>query len=396
MISPVRRKPAPVWPHYDEDEIAAVANVLRSGKVNQWTGTLVGEFEQKFAQYIGVQHGVAVANGTIALELALRALRVGPGDEVVVTGRSFIASASCVDLVGATPVFADVEYETGLISASTIEPHIGPRTKAILPVHLYGRPCDMPAIMELARRKGLIVVEDCAQSHGASVNGQLTGSFGDAAAFSFCGDKIMSTGGEGGMILFADGDARDRAWALKDHGKSPQLAHARPNDFEFRWLHEELGTNGRMLELQAAIGLIQLGKLEDRVKARGRVAERLSKALSQVPFIEVADVRPHCRHAYYRFEFRVETERSDSGADRDGLIQALNAEGIKAFSGVCPEIYLEVAYLKKFGRQSRPNSARLARTSVAMLSHHALDDEYISDCERAIEKVCTAGPRHTR
>jgi dTDP-4-amino-4,6-dideoxygalactose transaminase len=363
-----------------------VAAVLRSGKVNQWTGSLVAEFERKFAQYVGMPYAVAVSNGTLALELALRAFGIGPGDEVIVTSRSFIASASCVDLVGATPVFADVEYETGLISASTIAPNIGPRTKAIIPVHLYGRPCDMPAIVQLARQHGLIVIEDCAQSHGASLDGRLTGSFGDAATFSFCGDKIISTGGEGGMMLFADPERRDRAWALKDHGKSPRLVSNGPlNDFEFRWLHEDLGTNGRMLELQAAIGLIQLERLEDRVRARGRVAERLAEALGRFPFIALSAPGANCRNAYYRFEFRVEPAGQNA---RDALVRELNDEGIKAFAGTCPEIYREAAYEKKFGRQHRPNAARLARTSMVMLSHHALDEEYLSDCERAIAKVC--------
>ncbi|MEA2935465.1 MAG: hypothetical protein QOD74_2111 [Variibacter sp.] len=385
-MSPIRQQAPPPWPLYEEDEINAVVRVLRSGNVNQWTGDLVSEFEEKFAQRMGMLHAVAVSSGSIALELALRAFGIGAGDEVIVTSRSFIASASCVNLVGATPVFADVDYETGLLSPATIEPHIGRRTKAIIPVHLYGRPCDMPAIMALAGKSNLIVIEDCAQSLGASINGHQTGSFGHGAAFSFCRDKIMSTGGEGGMILFGDPEVRDRAWALKDHGKPRSLAKtAQPNNFEFRWCHERIGTNGRMLELQAAIGLVQLNKLEGWLSARQRIAERYTGVLSRFPMLKVAAPRPGERHAYYRFEFRVES--GDPQMNRDKLVRELNAEGIKAFTGICPEIYREPVYLRTSSQQRRPNAARLAETSATVLSHHTLDEQYFLDCEQAFEKI---------
>ena len=388
-LNPVRTKPPPAWPRFDEDEIFAVMQVLRSGKVNQWTGNLVRKFEENFARYIGVPYGVAVANGSLALEIALRTFGVGPGDEVIVTSRSFIASASCADMVGATPIFTDVDYDTGLMSPATIEPHVGPKTKAIIPVHLYGRPCDMSGIMQLARKHGLVVIEDCAQSHGASINGQRTGSFGDAAAYSFCQDKIMTTGGEGGIVLFAQAHARDRAWSFKDHGKSRPVRWDGANGLAFRWVHENIGTNGRMLELQAAIGLIQLKKVEAWVTERGRIAGRLAGALSRYPCIRIVKPARGHRHAYYRFDFNFDPERSDPQWSRDRFIKELSAEGIKAFTGVCPEIYLEGAYKRRFGLQSRPNAARLGRTSVAMLTHNTIDEEYLSDCEQAIDKVCS-------
>jgi dTDP-4-amino-4,6-dideoxygalactose transaminase len=383
----VRIDPPPAWPVFEQDEISAVVQVLRSGKVNQWTGALVGEFEVAFAQYIGMPHGVAVTNGSVALEVALRALGIGRGDEVIVTSRSFIASASCVDMVGASPVFADVEYDTGLISPATIEPHIGPKTKAVIPVHLYGRPCDMSGIMRLARDHGLLVIEDCAQSHGASIDGRLTGSFGDAAAFSFCQDKIITTGGEGGMVLFSREDARDRAWAFKDHGKCPRSVREKTDGLSFRWLHGSVGTNGRMMELQAAIGLRQLAKLESRVRERGRIAGRLFRAVSPYPCVRVVPPAPGHRHAYYRFDFIFVPERAAPGWTRDRLVEELTAEGIRAFAGACPEIYLEDAYKQRFGLERRPNAALLGKTSVAMLAHNTLDEEYVSDCEKAIATV---------
>jgi dTDP-4-amino-4,6-dideoxygalactose transaminase len=331
-------------------------------------------------------YGVAVSNGSVALEIALRALRIGPGDEVIVTSRSFIASAACVDLVGAKPVFADVEDRTGLISAATIEPLVGPRTRAIIPVHLYGRPCDMPAVMQLARDKHLLVIEDCAQAHGAKIGDRYVGAFGDAAAFSFCQDKIISTGGEGGMILFADEDARDRAWSFKDHGKDRARSHGLTRGERLLWLHEGIGTNARMLELQAAIGLVQLGKLEAWVSQRNAIAARLSAALAGYPVVDVCPSSAGSRHAYYRLELNFVPERAAFGWNRNTLIARLNAEGIATFTGVCPEIYRERAYHHR-GEVRRPNAARLGETSAVILAHHTIDEEYLDDCAKAFEKV---------
>src|SRR6516225_3245903 len=217
--TPVRLAPPPQWPAYAADEIAAVIATLCSGKVNQWTGNKVRAFERAFADLHEMPFAVALATGSLALEAVLRGCGVGPGDEVIVTPRSFIASASCVDLVGAKPVFADIDLDSEAITPATVRPLIGPRTKAIIVVHLNGRPADMPGFMELARRHGILIFEDCAQAHGALINGKLVGSFGHASAFSFCQDKIITTGGEGGMALFSDHVAWKRAWSYKDHGK---------------------------------------------------------------------------------------------------------------------------------------------------------------------------------
>jgi dTDP-4-amino-4,6-dideoxygalactose transaminase len=192
------------WPCFSEEEVSAVATVLRSNRVNYWTGNECREFEKEFAAWCGTEYAIALANGTLALDLALRGLNIGPGDEVIVTPRTFIASVSCVVNAGATPVFADVDLESGNLCADTIQTALTPRTKAVICVHLAGWPCDMDPIMALAAQHGFKVIEDCAQAHGARYKGRSVGSIGHIGAWSFCQDKIMTTGGEGGMVTVND------------------------------------------------------------------------------------------------------------------------------------------------------------------------------------------------
>ncbi|MEQ1713875.1 MAG: DegT/DnrJ/EryC1/StrS family aminotransferase, partial [Hyphomicrobium sp.] len=255
--------PFPPWPSYSEEEVEAVARVLQSNRVNYWTGEECLAFEREFANWAGTRHAVALANGTVALDAALRAIGVGPGDEVVVTPRTFIASASCIALVGATPVFADVDRDTQNISAETIRPVLTDRTKAIMAVHIAGLPCDMDPIMALAQERRLMVVEDCAQAHGARYRDRSVGSIGHIGAWSFCQDKIMTTGGEGGMVTTSDEELWSRMWSYKDHGRNWAATQERVHSPGFRWISESFGTNGRMIEIQAVIGRIQLRRLSD-------------------------------------------------------------------------------------------------------------------------------------
>jgi dTDP-4-amino-4,6-dideoxygalactose transaminase len=387
---PVRSAPAPAWPAYERDEIEAVTAVLASGRVNQWTGNLVREFERSFAAQIGANYAVAVMNGSLALEVALRGLGIGGGDEVIVPSRSFIASASSVSNVGATPVFADVDRETMLITPETIAPLIGPRTKAIMPVHLCGRPCDMPRIMEQARRHGLLVIEDCAQSVGAKVDGVYAGAFGDASTFSFCQDKIITTGGEGGMALFANKEHWSRAWSYRDHGKSFDAMSRNDHPVGYRWIHHSIGSNWRMLEVQAAIGLLQLRKLESWLSKRNANAQQLSAALAQFPCVSIAALPGNYVHAYYRLECAVVPERLKAGWDRDRILAAFIAEGIQVSVGTCPTIYRERAYALQGRHAPRPNAERLANTSLNLLAHPTIDYCYLADCEAAIRKIFTA------
>lgn len=386
---PVRSTPFPSWPHYDQDEVAAVAKVLHSGKVNYWTGEEGRRFEAEFATWHGRRHAVALANGTVALELALRILGIGPGDEVIVPARTFIASASCAVACGARPVLADVAPDSGNLTAETIAPLITPQTRAIVVVHLAGWPCEMEPIMALARHHGIRVVEDCAQAHGARYRGRPAGSFGDAAAFSFCQDKIMSTGGEGGMLLVDDEALWRRAWAYKDHGKDYDAVYHRQHPAGFRWLHESFGTNWRMTEMQAAIGRIQLGKLDNWIARRQRNAAILETGLAGIRGLRQTPVLPHQHHARYRYYAYLEPQHLSADWSQQRIIEAIHAEGVPCFTGSCPEIYLEKAFADAQWAPAAPLPVArvLGQTSLCFLVHPTLGDTEMHDTVAALGKV---------
>ena len=289
------------WPDFDEEQIEAATRVLRSGKVNYWTGQEGRLFEREFAQACGRRYAVALANGSVALELALHVLDIGPGDEVVVTPRSFVASASSVVLRGATPVFADVDPVSQNVTAESIDAVLSSRTKAFIVVHLAGWPCEMDPILALARERGLEVIEDCAQAHGATYKGRPVGALSRLAAFSFCQDKIMTTAGEGGMLVLDDEQLWQRAWSFKDHGKSYEAVYRRKHPAGFRWLHDSFGTNWRMTEVQAAIGRVQLRRLPTWLEQRRRNASVLTTGLSDIPLLRVTVPPVHIDHAYYKY-----------------------------------------------------------------------------------------------
>ncbi len=377
------------WPFFAEDEIAAAEAVLRSGKVNYWTGEEGRAFEREFAAWCGVRHAVAVANGTVALELALHALDVGPGDEVVVPPRTFLATASAVVMRGARPVFADVDPVSGTITAENIEKVLTPDTRAVIPVHLAGWPCDMDPIMELAEARGLKVIEDCAQAHGARYRGRPVGSLGHAAAFSFCQDKIMTTGGEGGMLVTDSVEAWERAWAYKDHGKSYLAVYEREHPPGFRWLHESFGTNWRMTEMQAAIGRLQLRKLPEWSEIRRRNAAILSDGFRRIPALRVEEPADHLQHAWYKYYVYVRPERLKRGWSRDRIMEEINGAGVPCFSGSCSEIYREKAFEKSglVPQQPLPVARELGKTTLMFLVHPTLERADMERTRQVVEEV---------
>ena len=386
-LTPSRRPSAPAstpirscWPTYAEDEIAAVTAILRSGKVNALHhGEQTRAFEQAFAARCNAPHAIAVANGTLALELALRALGVGEGHEVVVPARSFMASASCVAAVGATPVFADIDPDTQTVNAHTIARALTPRTRAVIVVHLAGWPAAMHEIMVLARAMGLLVIEDCAQAHGAMDDDAPVGSLSDAAAFSFCTDKIMSTGGEGGMLVLHDDAVWERAWAYKDHGKSPHMDAAMGPPGTFRWLHGSLGSNYRATEMQSAIGLCQLAKLDAWIEARRRNARILNTALAPLAAVRLTLPPSNVHHAYYKYYAFVHPERLARGWTRDRIVGACVAAGLPCGTGSCPEIYREQAFVgsPSVPLNPLPVSRRLGETSLMLPVDPTLDAETV-------------------
>ena len=392
--SPVRTLPFPAWPHFEQDEIDAACRILHSGRVNYWTGEEGRKFEEEFAAQAGCQFAIALANGTVALELALYALGVGPGDEVIVPSRTFIASASCAVMRGAKPVLADVDRDSQNITADTIRPLINHRTKAIIVVHLAGWPCDMTAIVALAKERGLKVIEDCAQCHGATYRDRPVGSLGDVAAFSFCQDKIMTTGGEGGILTTNDEALWERAWSFKDHGKSYEAVYNRQHAPGFRWLHESFGTNWRLTEMQSAMGRILLKKLPKFVKARRKNAKTLSESLRTVPGARVTLPPPETCHSYYKYYAFVEPNRLKDGWTRDRIVAAINAEGVPCLTGSCSEIYLEKAFSENMRPPRRLAVAReLGETAVMFLVHPTLSETDMLDTCCAVQKVFAAAVR---
>jgi dTDP-4-amino-4,6-dideoxygalactose transaminase len=396
--TPVRSAPFAPWPVFEEDEVHAASQVLRSGRVNYWTGEEGRAFEREFAAYTGTRHAVALANGTNALEAALHGIGLRSGDEVIVTPRTFLASASAIVMMGGRPVFADVDPDSQNITAATIARVLTPRTRAIIAVHLAGWPCDMAPIMALAEEHGVHVIEDCAQAHGATVAGRPVGGLGHVAAFSFCQDKIMTTGGEGGMVTTSDESIWQRVWSIKDHGKSYDAVYDRAHAPGFRWLHESFGTNWRLTEMQSAIGRLQLRKLPRWHARRAANAAALHDALAGRPELRMPLPPPEVTHAWYKFYAFLRPERLVPGWDRDRIMAAIAAEGVPCFSGSCSEIYLERAFDGSgFAPPERlPVARELGDTAVMFLVHPTLDGSDMQDTAAAVHRVLDATTHRSR
>jgi dTDP-4-amino-4,6-dideoxygalactose transaminase len=384
------------WPSFTDEEVQAVASVLASNRVNYWTGDECRQFETEFSQWVGTSHGIALSNGTLALDLALRGLGIGSAnggsekDEVVVTPRTFIASVSCVINAGARPVFADVDRDSGNISSETITPILTSNTRAIVPVHLAGWPCDMDSIMILARQYGLKVIEDCAQAHGARYKGRSVGSIGDVGAWSFCQDKIMTTGGEGGMITCHDDALWSRMWSFKDHGKSWDAVYNRKHASGFRWVHETIGTNWRMLEMQAVIGRIQLRLMAEWTEKRSRNAHRILSVLRNFSsLLRIPLPANNSQHAFYRLYAYVRPEGIGADWSRDRIVAAMTEKGFPLFQGSCPEVYLEKAFDGTAYRPNQPlvNAKELGETSLMFLVHPTITIEQLDSYLIALEDV---------
>ncbi len=376
------------WPSFSEEEVQSVAAVLRSNRVNYWTGEECRAFEREFAEWVGTEHAIALANGTVALDLALHGLGIGyanggrADDEVIVTPRTFLASVSCVVNAGAVPVFADVDFDSGNISADTIEPVLTPRTRGAIVVHLAGWPADMDPIMELAAEHGFKVIEDCAQAHGARYKERSVGGIGHVGAWSFCQDKIMTTGGEGGMVTTNDPDLWSRMWSFKDHGKSWEAIYERAHPPGFRWVHESFGTNWRMLEMQAAIGRIQLRRMPEWTAARTHNAGVLRDALKDLGGADGVIHIPRLTgegnvHAEYKTYAYVRPDRLKKDWDRDRIIAEIVARGVPCYQGSCSEVYLEKAFDNTGWRplQRLPAARTLGETSLMWLVHPTLTPE---------------------
>jgi len=385
------------WPSFTQEEADAVSQVLLSNKVNYWTGQECRQFETEFAKWADSKYAIAMGNGTLALDVALQALDIGAGDEVIVTPRTFIASISSVVNAGATPVFADVDEATGNITPESIAAVLTDKTKAIVCVHLAGWPCDMDGIMALAEQHNLYVIEDCAQAHGARYKGRSVGSIGHIGAWSFCQDKVMTTGGEGGMVTTNDEQLWRKMWAYKDHGKSYAAVYETEHPPGYRWLHESFGTNWRMTEMQAVLGRIQLTRMPDWTAKRTANAQAIldtcakweAKGYLSVPRLEESVQFADSTHAYYKLYVYVQPDNLSKEWSRDRIIQEINDLGVPCFSGSASEVYLEKAFDNTGLRpESRlPVAKQLGETSLMFLVHPTLTEDEIKQTLQAIDSV---------
>jgi dTDP-4-amino-4,6-dideoxygalactose transaminase len=385
--------PFPAWPSFTQEEANAVSRVILSNKVNYWTGTEGRTFEKEFAVFTDTEYAVAVSNGTLALDLAINALGIGVGDEVIVTPRTFLASVSSVVTAGATPVFAEVDANSGNITAETIAAVITLETKAVICVHLAGMPCEMDAIMELAAKHDFFVIEDCAQAHGARYKGRSVGSIGHIGAWSFCQDKIMTTGGEGGMVTTNDKALWSKMWSYKDHGKSWEAVYATDHPPGFRWVHESFGTNWRLTEMQSAIGRIQVKKMPEWTAKRRENAEMLDSALSQFDCIRAVEVPDYIEHACYKHYVYIDAAKLKEGWDRDRVVNSITDRGVPCFQGTCSEVYLEKAFDGTTFRPAErlPVAKQLGETSMMFLVHPTLTkQEMATVCDVATEVLTEA------
>ena len=378
------------WPKFTKEEADAVSKVLLSNKVNYWTGNECKEFEKEFAEFCETKYAITLANGTLALELALMALNIGKGDEVIVTARTFIASVSSIITVGATPVFADVDAVSQNITAKTISAVLTNKTKAIICVHIAGWPCDMDSIMALAKTNNLKVIEDCAQAHGAKYKGKPVGSIGHIGTWSFCQDKIMTTGGEGGMVTTNDHNLWSEIWSYKDHGKSWDALNKTKQSPGFSWLHESFGTNGRMTEMQATIGRIQLKIILEWHSKRKQNANALLTTCEQFPnSLKVTKYPVDIEHAMYKYYVFIRQEGLNDNWNRDRILQEINDLGVPCYTGVCPEVYLEKAFGNTDWRPKErlPIAKELGETSLMFLVHPTLTKMEIDKTTKVIKQV---------
>jgi dTDP-4-amino-4,6-dideoxygalactose transaminase len=378
-----------VWPSYTKKEIDSVGKVLSSGKVNYWTGEECRNFEKEFALYSNTNYAIALSNGTVALELAIHALKLSYGDEIIVTSRTFIASVSCVVTSGAKPMFADVDLNCGNLSIEHISKVFTKKTKAIICVHLAGYPCDMDPIMDFAKNNDLFVIEDCSQAHGASYKGKKVGSIGDIGTWSFCQDKIISTGGEGGMVTTNNTNFWNLMWSYKDHGKNLSKVNEKNHNNGFKLVHDSFGTNMRMTEMQAVIGRSQLKKLDRWREIREKNSENIIKVCLNFPnLIRIPIVRNDINHAWYKCYVYLKFDGLKKGWSRDDVIFELNKLDISCFVGTSSEVYLEKAFEGLYRPENRlPNAKELGETSLMFLVHPTMTENELSKNYQNIKKV---------
>jgi dTDP-4-amino-4,6-dideoxygalactose transaminase len=373
------------WPQMSEKMIESVSEVLRSGKLNQWNNKAVSNFEKKFAEYIGCNYAVAVFNGTVALNLCVKTLGLKEGDEVIVTPRTFIASASCCSWYGIKPVFVDVDRESQNITLETIKSKINEKTKAVILVHLAGWPCELDKICKYCRENDIYIIEDCAQAHGAKYNNRSVGTWGDINAWSFCQDKIITTGGEGGMITTNCPHLYKKAWSIKDHGKGYNTVFKKKHPPGFRWLHENMGTNWRMMPIQAVIGSHALDKLNEWINHRRKIASIYNNNLKDIAGVRLTIPPENIYHSYYKYYFFIEPNKFK--ITRDEIIELINNENIFCQVGSCSEVYKEQSLIEYKPEDNLEIAKELFETAFLLKCDPCITEEYAKECIKKIKNI---------
>jgi dTDP-4-amino-4,6-dideoxygalactose transaminase len=372
------------WPSYTSEEADAAHKVLLSNKVNYWTGSECREFEKEFAVWSNSKYAIALGNGTLALDSAFKALNITAGDEVIVTARTYIASVTSIVNAKAIPIFVDVDLNSQNITPESIRSKITNKTKAIVCVHLAGWPCEMEGIMDLANEFNLFVIEDCSQAHGAMYKGKSVGSIGNIGCWSFCQDKIMTTGGEGGMVTTNEKSLWRKMWSYKDHGKSYEAVYQQKHPEGFRWVNESFGTNWRMTEMQGVIGRIQLKRMFDWQTKRFNNANEIWNTSRLCKGLRVPNIPDYIKHAAYKCYVFVELNKLKKEWSRDKIIKEINTLGVPCYSGACPEVYLEKAFDNTGLRPKERliNAQELGESTLMFLVHPTLsNDEIKKTCD---------------
>jgi dTDP-4-amino-4,6-dideoxygalactose transaminase len=361
------------WPNYSRNLILKVNKVLKSGKINYTTGPYGKKFEKNFSKFVGNKYSVAICNGTVALEVAIKSLKLPKNSEIIVTARSFFSSAACIVNTGYTPIFADVDLSTQNISIENIKKKLSKKTKAIICVHLAGLPCEMNDISKLAKEKKLKIIEDCSQAHGASIDNRQVGRFSDVATWSFCNDKIISTLGEGGMISTNNKKIYNICKEYINHGTSNVQTK---NSEKFVYNKNSFGTNLRITEIQSIAGIEQLKDLKKIQKIREKISYNYFNIISRYRnFINCYMPPKNIKSAWYRFYFFLNPSIKNCQKVRFKIIESLKKNDVKCFTGSCPEIYLEKAFKKsKYPNVNRLKNCKiLGETSIALDVNHTLE-----------------------
>ncbi len=381
------------WPNYSNNLISKVIKVIKSGKINYTSGIYGKEFEKKFSQFIGNKYSIAICNGTAALEVAIKSLKLPKNSEIIVPARSFFSSASCIVNTGNIPVFADVNIKTQNICIEDIKKKINKKTRAIICVHLGGLPCDMKKIIKLVKRKNIRIIEDCSQAHGASIGSDQVGSFGEVATWSFCTDKIISTLGEGGMISTNNKGIYEYCKKYINHGT--KLSKKNDNE-KFIYNKDTFGTNLRITEIQSIAGIEQLKNIKQIQKKRENMSKDFFKIISKYQsYLDCYMPKKNIKNAWYRFYFIVKPNFLQKKI-RFKLIKSFKNNNIKCYTGACPEIYLEKSFknLRNLKIKRLKNCRILGESTIALDVNHTIAKQKHQENLNNIQKILKSTCKH--